>query len=860
MSGESRSVWAAIDAWASELKRWQRAILSDAIKSRTLSADAINRIYVLFLEDHLLQSANGNIVVKVDVSGRPSEPLSGALHLQRIDGLDGVNALPNNAALTFASSLTVIYGRNGAGKSGFARLLANVCFSRHKPRIIGNIHSGSGIVSPTATFHVAFDGGAAVPIPLSDETKHLDLRRFSFFDADVAKRHVSESSPFEYRPAGFDIFPEMARVYQQLATKLEAEILAKDLNQVFDQSFIGAETKVSLAVKALSAGTDIREIRELAIYTEIEQARLNELDNLLVSLRANSPVAAIEKAKQASSDIEGLINQLELLKTSLSPDAATKRAELSKTAVEAKAAASLLGTDKFKRQFFNNVGSPEWTAFTKAIHGFADKQSSAYPEIGDHCLLCERPLDEKSRQHVAQLIEFSKGAAQKLSETADSEVIAAIDLLEDVNIDFFNETIRTHDHVRRLSPSLCAEIVAHIKTAEKCRDDALSALRDYQSSAHFLPTTDLTVKLRNLMTTLASDIAHLESSDPTAAIEKLSSERNVLRHREVLSQLLPRIEDWVANAAWSSKAKRAKLALNPRHITDKDKELFSMVVGDTYRLSFKEECEALDCDLPIEMLTSGQKGKTVRSLVMTGGAAPDKILSEGEQRAIALADFLAEVNSNPANAGVIFDDPVTSQDHQRKSLIAKRLVAEASKRQVIVFTHDLPFLNQIIKEADAVEYESHWIDRDVNGAPGAVTLHDVPATSKDYDSPKRAKAFLADAKAAVGSGRVAATMSGMGALRRTVEETIAKRLFKGVIPRWEDRIIVTNIGKIAWDDGLADDLCEMFVQLSAFIEGHSHTDEAMGAPPRPEDLEARITLVEKLIRRAKADRVRHGGS
>jgi wobble nucleotide-excising tRNase len=60
-----------------------------------------------------------------------------------------------------------------------------------------------------------------------------------------------------------------------------------------------------------------------------------------------------------------------------------------------------------------------------------------------------------------------------------------------------------------------------------------------------------------------------------------------------------------------------------------------------------------------------------------GGHRPDKILSEGEQRAVALADFLTEVGLNPSSAGIVLDDPVTSQDHYRKDRIARRLVAEA---------------------------------------------------------------------------------------------------------------------------------------------------------------------------------------
>jgi wobble nucleotide-excising tRNase len=111
---------------------------------------------------------------------------------------------------------------------------------------------------------------------------------------------------------------------------------------------------------------------------------------------------------------------------------------------------------------------------------------------------------------------------------------------------------------------------------------------------------------------------------------------------------------------------------------------------------------------------------------MKGGHKPDIILSEGEQKAVALADFLTEVAMSPANAGIVLDDPVTSQDHYRKELIAMRLVREANARQVIVFTHDLPFLNQLIVQAEAenVTYQAHWIDRDDAGNPGVVKLND----------------------------------------------------------------------------------------------------------------------------------------
>jgi hypothetical protein len=231
-------------------------------------------------------------------------------------------------------------------------------------------------------------------------------------------------------------------------------------------------------------------------------------------------------------------------------------------------------------------------------------------------------------------------------------------------------------------------------------------------------------------------------------------------------------------------------------------------------------------------------------------------LSEGEQRAVALADFLTEVTLNPASGGIVLDDPVTSQDHQRKALIAKRLVAEAANRQVIVFTHDLPFLNQLISvaETEGCSHQAHWIERGEDGTPGHICLNDAPTTSKYYDTTERAKQCKAESQRLAGRPRHDAICKGMGALRRTIEETIAKRFLKGVIPRWEDRVIVTGLRKIAWDDTLAEQLCSTFEELSAYIEGHSHTDEAVGAPAEIEDLTKMVDRVDSLIGAAKSDK------
>jgi hypothetical protein len=364
------------------------------------------------------------------------------------------------------------------------------------------------------------------------------------------------------------------------------------------------------------------------------------------------------------------------------------------------------------------------------------------------------------------------------------------------------------------------------------------------------------VQLTALSERVTADIARLETDNTEDAIASLDKERRTLRHRKVLSQLIQKIEAYVVDAGWAARATGARGSLGTKPITDKEKDLFSRIVGDGYRNRLGVECGHLDCDVPVELQTVGRSGQTLRSLAMKGGYKPEAILSEGEQRAVALADFLTEVALNPAAAGIVLDDPVTSQDHQRKRCIARRLASEATSRQVIIFTHDLVFLTELFVAAkhQQCEIEGHSVDRGPDGRPGHVALRDSPYKQKTHENTERAKQALAEARIALGNPREEAIRKGMAALRATLEETVVRRLFKDTVLRWSDRVIVTALRKVNWDNDKVEEICTLYEDLSGFIEGHAHTDEAAGAPAQLTDLETRISQVDVLIGWAKSER------
>ena len=64
----------------------------------------------------------------------------GSLALCSISNVEGVNALKAGQSLKFSpKGITVVYGDNGAGKSGYIRIVKQISNARYKDEIKGNV-------------------------------------------------------------------------------------------------------------------------------------------------------------------------------------------------------------------------------------------------------------------------------------------------------------------------------------------------------------------------------------------------------------------------------------------------------------------------------------------------------------------------------------------------------------------------------------------------------------------------------------------------------------------------------------------------------------------------------------------------
>ncbi|WP_141688535.1 hypothetical protein [Bradyrhizobium paxllaeri] len=443
-----------------------------------------------------------------------------------------------------------------------------------------NIYANGRSADPAAIFHVELDGTAHDPLVFCIGTEHPDLRRISFFDVVTARFHVSETTDLNSSRLDSTCSPKWPAWLGKFLTNA---MQSRTHTTRFSDSFIGQETEVSKLVAAIGAKTDMAAVRKVAKYGETEKARFREVDAQATALKASSPKQVIENLKQATSDITALIAKLDTLGIQFSAEKEAFRKELSSAANECAAAAAATGAETFKKPFFKAVGTPQWEVFAKAAHAPAHKENDAYPGPGDRCILCERPLDEDSRSHIVALLAFVEGDAQRAAQTSAKAVENEIAVLKTMEVNIFASDSAVRAHVSKFDPGLATIIDSTARSISELRDSSIASLTARGPVQGSINCTEVCSALRALIDRITADLDRLDKEDPTSAVASLELERQTLRHREVLSNLLGSIETYVANAAWCSKAERAKSALNPRHITDKEKELFAQIVGPSYR-------------------------------------------------------------------------------------------------------------------------------------------------------------------------------------------------------------------------------------------------------------------------------------
>lgn len=691
--------------WTKQIPAWQSDAVSRILINRTLHEDDIDDLFALLKGDKGIIDAKHRKPNPLTQDKIPVPTLASThVELLAMKNLNHVNAIAPNQLLPFgAKGITVIYGDNGSGKSGYSRVLKRACRSRDQGEAIHpNANLPSDEVSiPEAYFDITVNGKELTVQWTDGQAAPPELSSLAIFDSHCARAYLDDENDFSYVPYGYDVFESLVKVCKQLKTRIEKEIeqYTVDLRSFMH---LNGETAVGKLIKTLSARTKTAQIEELSTLSPEELARHIELEK---SLKENNPKEKADQSRLRARRI-ATISATSSSKFSLVDQATVaKLRDLAESYGTAQATA-VLAAQQFTegKNLLPGTGGEAWRELFDAARKFAleSHPGKTFPDLGADapCPLCQQPLAEGA----ARLIRFEtfiQQEAEKTSQARRRALSAELMSFAAHSLSLSLDDV-TYSEIETLDPQLAADVRAfeHALTARQ------NAIKD-ATETHRWDSIDAEIvnpatRLQALADKLNSEADTLEKASDENTRAELQKQFSELDARVKLNLIKESVLLAVSKLNHQAKLEQCLSAVRTNDITSKAKDLAKKVISKELEDALNREFKELGVGaLSVALQSRGESGRTLHKLklILPQKRTPRDILSEGEQRAIAIGSFLAEVGLNSGNGGIFFDDPVSSLDHRRRERVAKRLVAEASRRQVIVFTHEIYFLLLLAEEA-----------------------------------------------------------------------------------------------------------------------------------------------------------------
>jgi energy-coupling factor transporter ATP-binding protein EcfA2 len=686
---------ASILEWSAKCPDWQK--------------DALRRIYLkerLDEADHaeLFEISKGTVVGIPLMDTHLKDPNAGGavVTLHRLHGLKNVNALAEGEALAFAKKgMTVVYGDNGAGKSGYARVLKHLCRARKAQRdiILPNVYLNS-TAKPSACVDFAVGQQHQKSQWVFGTPSDARLSAVSVFDSSTANIHVDGANNLAYTPVALGILASLAETCKTLSVRYQQEIstIRSQTPALMHSPTCKPGTGVGLLFRTLSHKTDKSKITALSAMTPKEIARLESLTKEL----AEDPQTLHKQLLGRKRRIEKGLKALSDLDDAISDDCYLSLMYELKALKDAKYAATIASTKLFSNQPLPDVGSDVWRTLWTAARDYSVKHAyhrKPFPNVDDgaRCPLCQQALSDEAKDRLESFETFVKGESERQETLAQQTYSLSLRALKNARpiirrIPESAAWYRDDLGQKELSQKLRK---AFVQASWRLR--AIIRFRDPEDARELpplpvMPIDDLSALIISIDTTISALTAENDSLERKALV----NERDELIDRKwlgiVITEVMQQIDRLKQIETLEQLAKQTATHRISAHTTT----LARSHVTDHLKACFDNEITKLGISmLGIELRQVRTVGGVPQFQVRLKGEtkhAAGQVLSEGEHRCVALAAFLAELATTNTRSAIVFDDPVSSLDHIHRQAVAERLAEESMHRQVIVLTHDVAFL------------------------------------------------------------------------------------------------------------------------------------------------------------------------
>ena len=853
--------------WSQSRPEWQRDALRRLVSKGELADSDIRELANLCKSRHGLGDRetpvplNANHLPKSGVETKP-------VLLQSLTHHAGVNALAQDQTIQFGGSLTVVYGANAAGKSGYTRILKRACRARGAEEILGNVVSGTAPGRPSATIKFTANEKSRDHLWDDDQLPNPILSRVSVFDHHCASVYVTQQTDVAFRPLGLGLFDKLSAACEAVKKALEKE---REALEILSLKFPNVDygTAVHDLITNLTPLTDPATVHKLAILTDCDRRRRDDIRNRIRDLTSQDPKKTARAVELRAARAKILVDRVTNARVILSDTEIGELFTAREKTTETQRVLETLQKETFREQPLLNTGSAAWRTLWNAAEKFSTTnayQDRAFPytEEGSRCVLCQQQLNDEGVERLQQFREFVGSTAQREHEMATDEYnrkrqqFKEAVVLDDKAVDVLEELKLDDD-------DLFEAVQATLEAAETRREVVDTAITESLPAPTTLPGRPLDVSiLTEYIESLRNRVRELREAEDPEAISELHTELGELEAREVLAEHLSPVLEEIERKKKIAVYQMCINETRTNSITRKSSDVTRRAVTEQLTRCFSEELDGLRFHhVEVQMVDAGgSRGALYHKLQLRRAPGVDvsKVASEGEARCLSIASFFAELSTAADRSTILFDDPVSSLDHSWRESVAKRLVVESKSRQVIVFTHDMVFLLALVEKANELDVPlQHQYLRRENTAAG-LSSQELPwAAMKVRDRIGRLNALWQDAERTFrngDSGKYEKDASYIyGLLREAWERGVEEVLLAGTVERYRNSVQTQRANQLA-------DICDSDIstlnigmtKCSKWLTGHDQSPAENSPIPGSRELKEDIKELDDWIRRIRKRR------
>ena len=766
------------------------------------------------------------------------------LKLVSIGDVQGINALAPKVPLQFGKgNLAVVYGQNGAGKSGYVRILKHACGARHP-----------GILHPNAYRTESVRQKCSIEYEKDDVSFHQeweassgflpDLKSVDIFDASCGKVYVTAENEVTYEPPVLSFFSELISVCEDISSKLDAEA-GKLLSKLPDHPSDYSSTPAGQWYGKLSIQTKEEDVTKYCSWSDEDEQKNVELQKRLAE---KAPAERAKQIRKQQQHIKSLIKDTEKYVGQLSDDNCRRIISAKNKAILHQKTAEAAADKVFSGAPLEGVGSEIWMRLWEHARIYSQElayvgRDFPYVDTESRCVLCHQPLSEEAKARIVSFEEFVKGAAQKEADAAQEKFVKALKSISEVPT---IENLKTKADAAGLTQGVEPFPLNRLYSALHTRKELLAKAEKLEDLDALPQCKEWIAQAEKQISESEKVATQYDEDSGTDNRPELGAQLSELQAKKWLSQQRKSIDEELKRLKAIQKLQSAKRLTNTRALSTKKGELAETLITDAFVKRFNKELENLGANhIEIELIKSKvTKGKVLHRLRLLDSNidSPDDVLSEGEHRIVALAAFLADVTGENCPAPFVFDDPISSLDQDFEEAVVQRLVALSQKRQVIVLTHRLSLLGlvQDYAEKASVKPEIVCIRKEAwgTGNPG-----DTPLFAKKPEKAlnallngglSKARKLLGDHGQEVYDPYAKALCSDF---RILVERMVECNLLADVVQRY--RRAINTLGKIDKLAKINESDCKFFDAMMTKYSRYEHAQpiEAPVTMPSPDDLE-----------------------